>query len=70
MMCYSAPWTVVSRVTGLSTIESGPEKRNNSVTIISQNVRGLKSEERINELFAIIEEVPMLLVYRKHVGQV
>ena len=53
-MHHTAPNPVVSRATGLS-FESKRKKRDYSVTIISHNVRGMKREDQIDELFFIMQ---------------
>ena len=53
-MCLHAPTPVASRATGVS-LESERAKRHCSVTIVSQNVRGLKSVERLEELFTALK---------------
>ena len=53
-MCYIAPNPGVSRATGPTRSVSKRKKSDNSVTIISQNVRGLKSAEKVDELFNIM----------------
>ena len=52
-MCRQAPDSVVSRTTG-STNANIKAKRNTIESIVSQNVRGLKSDEKLEELFAAI----------------
>ena len=55
-MCYQAPNPGVSRATGPTPSVSKSKKSQHSATIISQNVRGLKSAEKIDILFGVMEE--------------
>ena len=48
-MCHKAPIQTVSRADGFSNIVK-KKKKFKTVTIVSQNVRGVKSDERIEEL--------------------
>jgi hypothetical protein len=51
-MCRQAPHEIVSRAI-LQNIKA--KNKANTETIVSQNVRGLKSETRLDELFSIIK---------------
>ena len=57
MCCHQAPNTAVSR-----TAVSIKAKRNTIESIVSQNVRGLKSDTRLEELFASIVRSDVLAV--------
>ena len=54
-MCYQAPNPGVSRASGPTRSVSKLKKKHHSATIISQNVRGLKSAEKLDVLFSVME---------------
>ena len=54
-MCYHAPNPGVSRASGPTLDVPKSKKRQHSAIIISQNVRGLKSEEKMDVLFSVME---------------
>ena len=51
-MCRQAPLAVVSRAIVTNTIRA--KNKTITETVVSQNVRGLKSDARLDELFAIV----------------
>lgn len=62
-MCRQAHSSVVSRTTDLPNIRTEANKRRNVIeSMISQNVRGLKSDERLEELFAAMKARNVLAV--------
>ena len=54
-MCYHAPNPEVSRASGPTLAVPKLKKRHHSAMIISQNVRGLKSDEKLDVLFSVME---------------
>ena len=60
-MCRNTPISSVSRTDGIVN-EIAKKGKNNTETIISQNLRGLKSDARLEELFLVLKLRDLLAV--------